>query len=89
VFSLFIWKMTTQIRVGGEPSEYRGIRLLLSWQLVNWSAGHRSCCCLCDVIGLECPEANIPLFLLLEREGKEKGEGSRWGKGNKGFLSWV
>ena len=51
-FSLFIWRMSTQ---GGEPIE--------CWEhgaccLGNRSAGRRSCCHLCDVIGLGGPDAN-------------------------------
>jgi hypothetical protein len=45
----------TQVKVGGEPSE--------CWEydvccLGNRSVGHRLHCCLCDVIGLGCPDAN-------------------------------
>ena len=45
----------TQIKVGGEPS---GCWEYDACCLGNGSAGRRSCCCLCDIIGLGSPDAN-------------------------------
>jgi hypothetical protein len=45
----------SQVKVGGEPS---GCWEYGACCLGNWFAGCRSCCCLCDVIGLGGPDAN-------------------------------
>jgi hypothetical protein len=55
VLLIYMENDVIQIKVGGESSE--------CWEygaccLDNQSAGHRSCCCLCDVLGLGYPDAN-------------------------------
>jgi hypothetical protein len=60
VLLIYMENDLAQVKVGGEPSECweDGACCLLG----NQSAGLAVAC---DVIGLECPGANIPPFLLL------------------------